>query len=130
MEFDDSECRCPDLVGIARDVFGKIPIEDRTWIEKVCDRVIFLPGTDCEAEYIHRREIRVYVPRMNDYSDDGKRGILAHEFGHACALSKLGYAKSGPTAEAMADMFARQWRFGYAVDERNRGTEQLREKGR
>ena len=125
MEFDSAG---PDLQRTARDVFDRIPEDAQRRIESACDRITFTVDGDSEAEFLPAdREIRVVVSRINDFSEKGKRGILAHEFGHAYAYSP-GQVQPGETNERLANMCAQSWGFLSEIDAMKAGTVRLRER--
>ncbi len=123
MEFDSTE---PELQRITCDVFGRIPEAARRRIESACNRVTFTVDGYYEAEFLPAdREIRVVISRINDFSEKGKRGILAHEFGHAYASSQ-GHVRPGETNERLANMSAQSWGFLSDIDAMKADTLRLR----
>lgn len=123
MDFDESD---EALRKIACEVFARILKDARERIESVCQRVRFVADGDYEAEFDpDKKEIRVFVSRISDFSDLGKRGILAHEFGHAYVYAQCG-GKSEPIEEKLADTVAQQWGFLPEIDRRKADTDRLR----
>ncbi len=113
MEFDSSDA---ELQNIAREVFDRIPKEAQRRIESVCDRVTFTEDGDSEAEFLPAdREISVFVSRIIDFSNSGKRGILAHEFGHAYVYAQV-RLPPGEASETTANMMAESWGFLSEMD--------------
>lgn len=113
VEYDSSET---ELQSIACEVFARIPADAQGHIESKCDRVTFTMDGDSEAEFFPaEREICVVVTRISDYSDSGKRGIFAHEFGHAYAQSQ-GQVTPGATHEKLANVYAQGWGFLAEID--------------
>lgn len=124
MEFDSAD---PDLQRTARDVFDRIPEDAQRRIESACDRITAGVDGDSEAEFLPvSREIRVVVPRINDFSEKGKRGILAHEFGHAYVYSQ-GQVQPGETNEKLANMCAQSWGLLCEINAMKADTARLRE---
>ena len=108
MEFDSSD---PKLQSLSREVFNRIPRNEQRRIESTCERVAFIVDGDYEAEFFDaERVIRVVVPRINDFSEKGQRGILAHEFGHAYLYAQSNLPP-GENHETGANMCAQLWGF-------------------
>lgn len=124
MEYDNTNL---ELQRIARDVFARIPEEAQGLIESSCDRITFAVNGDCEAEFLPaEREIRVIVSRIDDFSESGKRGILAHEFGHAFVHAQT-TLQPGAAHETLANMFPQQqWGFFSEIAEMKTETARLR----
>ena len=123
MEFDSGD---PELQRIAREVFDRIPEDAQRRIESTCERVAFIVDGDSEAEFLPaHREIRVVVSRIDDFSEKGKAGILAHEFGHAYVYSQ-GQVQPGETNEKLANMRAQSWGFLSEIDAMKADTVRLR----
>ena len=124
MEFDSAE---PELQRIACEVFDRIPEDAQRRIESACDGITFTVDGDSEAEFLHiTREIRVVVSRINDFSEKGKRGILAHEFGHADVYAQWRLPPS-PASEKLANNCAQHWGFLSEIDAMKADSLRLRE---
>lgn len=127
MKFDDSGYRCQELVDIAQAVFAKIPRDAQERIKSACSCVVFLEDGDTEAEYFDDRcEIHVFARRIRDFTVKGRRGIVAHEFGHAYDVAIRG-AKPGDTAETMANIHAQDWGFVSDLRARDKDAASLRQ---
>ncbi len=101
----------PELQKIAREVFDRIREDAQRRIESACDRITFMEDGDSEAEFLPaEREISVVVSRINDFSEKGKRGILAHEFGHAYVYAQWALPP-GEGSEKLANVCAQSWGF-------------------
>ena len=123
MEFDSAN---PKLQSIACEVFDRIPEDAQRLIESACERVTFIVEGDYEAEFSDaERMIRVVVPRINDFSEQGKRGILAHEFGHACLYAQS-HLPAGENHETVANMCAQLWGFFREINAMKDDTARLR----
>ncbi len=100
-----------DLMALANEVFLRIPNRHRRCIRAACDRVEFLndfDGCDYEAMYLwggvqDSGKIEVIVTRLRQFSPEGQRGIIAHEFGHAYDTWVLGRARKLSHAENERD---------------------------
>lgn len=115
-----------NLQRTARDVFDRIPREDQRHIESTCDQIVSVGDGDCEAEFVRERgEIRLFVPRINEFSEDGRLGIIAHEFGHAYACA-AGHDRPGGDAETLANMIAQRWGFVRQIEQMKADTERFR----
>ena len=113
MDFDSAN---PELQSIACEVFDKIPKDAQRRIESTCERVTFIVNGGYEAEFFDaERLIRVVVPRINAFSEQGKRGIFAHEFGHADVYAQWGLPP-GDASEKLANMCAQSWGFLHEID--------------
>src|SRR3989304_1951616 len=123
MEFLDETGQHGALVALARWVFGRIPEADRIQIERVCERLAITPS--CDAEFFSKGEIVVFAEKVEDFTTDAQKGILAHEFGHARTYAALG-EKARIQGESLADMFAQQWGFASNVQARIAEAEKLR----
>lgn len=125
MQYDDLDEPCPDLKKIASMVFDSIPADDRTLIESVCKQVLFLRSAASVGSYSHKtEEVRVVVFDLRKLDLSGKRGIFAHEFGHArdYALRRVPPGKDNERAELEANRNLARW--GYEDDYR-RANEQM-----
>lgn len=124
MEYDSAD---RELQQIARDVFDRIPEKAQRIIESACDRITFTVDGDSEGEFLPAdRAIRVVVSRINDFSDKGKLGILAHEFGHAYVHAQWNL-KPGKSHEKLANMCAQSWGFLNETDAMKADAVRLRE---
>ncbi len=126
MEFDSAK---PELHSIACEVFDRIPEDAQRRIESTCERVTFIVNGDYEAEFFDaERVIRVVVPRINDFSEQGKRGIFAHEFGHSDVYAQWGLPP-GEASEKLANMCAQSWGFLREIDAMKDDRDRLRGTG-
>ena len=128
--FDDAECRCPDLVKLAREVFRAIPEKDREIIRSVCDSVVFERGGCQVAAFSSEdKHIRAYVYDVVKFSDSGKRGIIAHEFGHAFDFATRRIPVRGvrdrTEFEQLADAHAARWGFAEHIRIRDLDRERI-----
>ena len=132
MNYDASESRHADveaLVAVASEVFQRIPEGERDQIESKCDVVVFWDGGSQVAAFSDTdRHIRVSVYDLIKFSAPGRRGVLAHEFGHAFDYADSGERiakKNKGMLERRADDHATRWGFENEVGIRDRERDAL-----
>lgn len=115
---DETEGQCAEILEEARAVFARIPKPHRERIESVCDEVaIWLGGNpnNLGVFYEEHRCIRYIASDIKKLSQATRRGLFAHEFGHACDHAIQSIPNKGEDhemREERANRYVEEWGFG------------------